>query len=52
MTAHSIKLTGLTAGTTYFFRVRSADGSGNATTAPDTPASFKTYDRPGAGRRR
>ena len=43
VTAHSIKLTGLTAGTTYFFRVRSADGSGNATTAPDTPASFKTY---------
>ena len=43
VTAHSIKLTGLTPGTTYFYRVRSADGSGNATTAPDPPATFKTY---------
>ncbi len=43
VTAHSVRLTGLTAGTTYFFRVRSADGSGNATTAPATPLSFKTY---------
>ena len=43
VTSHSIRLTGLTAGTTYFYRVRSADGSNNATTAPASPLSFKTY---------
>ena len=46
MTAHSVRLTGLTAGTTYHYRVRSADGAGNATTsplAPAAPATFKTW---------
>ena len=43
VTAHSVRLTGLTAGTTYFFQVRSADGAGNATTAPATPQTFKTF---------
>jgi Purple acid Phosphatase, N-terminal domain len=43
VTSHSVRLTGLTAGTTYFYRVRSADGSNNATTAPATPLTFKTY---------
>ncbi len=40
VTAHSVRLTGLTPGTTYHYRVRSADASGNAATAPSTPASF------------
>ena len=46
VTNHSVQLSGLTAGTTYHFRVRSADGSGNATTsplAPAAPATFKTW---------
>ena len=34
VTAHSVRLTGLTPGITYHYRVRSADGSGNASTAP------------------
>jgi hypothetical protein len=40
VTAHSVRLTGLTPGTTYHYTVRSVDGSGNATTAPSTPATF------------
>jgi len=46
VTAHSMRLTGLTPGTMYHFRVRSADGSGNATTsplAPAAPATFSTF---------
>jgi purple acid phosphatase-like protein len=45
VTAHSVRLTGLTPGTTYNYRVRSADGSANATTAPaaaNPPATFRT----------
>ncbi|MDP9136353.1 MAG: fibronectin type III domain-containing protein, partial [Actinomycetota bacterium] len=42
VSAHSVRLTGLTPGTTYHYRVRSADGSGNAATAPSTPATFAT----------
>ena len=41
VTAHSVRLTGLTPGTTYHYRVRSADGSGNATTAPSTPGDVR-----------
>jgi len=40
VTAHSVRLTGLTPGTTYHYRVSSADGSGNAATAPATPNTF------------
>ena len=43
MTSHSVDLTGLAAGTTYYYRVRSADPSGNATTSPaaaGAPAAF------------
>ena len=40
-TAHSVRLTGLTPGATYHYRVRSADGSDNAATAPaGAPATF------------
>ncbi len=45
VTAHMVTLTGLLPNTTYFYRVRSADASGNAATAPrasDPPASFVT----------
>ena len=43
LTAHSLTLTGLTQGTTYYFRVTSANASGFASTSPVTanaPASF------------
>ena len=49
-TSHTMTLTGLTAGTTYYYRVTSADGSGNSTTSPasgSAPASFTTTT-PGA----
>ena len=45
VTAHSVTLTGLTPGTRYYYRVRSADSSGNARTSPDAasaPATFST----------
>ena len=43
VTAHSVRLTGLTPGASYHYRVRSADGAGNATTSPaavSPPATF------------
>jgi hypothetical protein len=43
VTSHNVTLTGLTQGTTYFFRVTSVDASGNSATSPATagaPASF------------
>jgi Domain of unknown function (DUF4082)/Bacterial Ig-like domain/Bacterial Ig domain/Purple acid Phosphatase, N-terminal domain len=43
VTSHSVDLSGLTAGTTYYYRVRSVDPSGNATTSPaaaNAPATF------------
>jgi phosphodiesterase/alkaline phosphatase D-like protein len=47
VTGHSITLTGLTATTTYYYRVTSVDSSGNSVTSPVTtgsPASFITVD--------
>jgi len=44
-TAHSVALTGLAPGTTYYYRVRSGDASGNAATSPaaaSPPATFAT----------
>ena len=44
VTAHSVRLTGLTPSATYHYRVRSADESGNATTDPaaaSAPATFR-----------
>jgi regulation of enolase protein 1 (concanavalin A-like superfamily) len=41
-TAHSVALTGLTPSTQYFYRVTSADASGNAASAPATAATFTT----------
>jgi hypothetical protein len=40
---HTVTLSGLVEGTTYFYRVTSADASGNGATAPATPASFTTH---------
>ena len=45
VTSHSVNLTGLTPGTTYFFRVRSTDAATNEATSPvaaNPPASFTT----------
>ena len=49
-TSHTVTLTGLTAATTYYYRVTSVDASGNSTTSPvsgSAPASFATT-APGA----
>ncbi len=46
-TSHSVGLTGLAEGTTYYYRVTSADEAGNSTTSPattDAPASFAVDD--------
>ena len=45
VTSHSVTLTGLTAGTVYYFRVTSADAANNSSTSPVTsgaPATFTT----------
>ncbi len=45
VTSHSVELTGLEPGTTYHYRVISADADGNSATSPpggDAPASFET----------
>ena len=42
VTSHLVGLSGLTAGTTYFYEVRSTDGSGNATT-DDNGGSYYTF---------
>ena len=43
VTSHSVNLTGLSANTTYHFRVRSADGAANAATSPAPPGSPLTF---------
>jgi hypothetical protein len=45
VTSHSVTLTGLNDDTTYFFRVRSTDGSGNGPTV-SSELSFKTDPTP------
>ena len=40
LTSHSIVLTGLSSGMTYYFRVTSADASSNCTTEPVSPATL------------
>ena len=42
VTDHAVELTGLQPGTTYLYRVTSADAAGNSTTSPATAASFST----------
>src|SRR5207247_6450614 len=45
VTSHTLTLTGLAASTTHYYRVTSADASGNSATSPNPPApplSFTT----------
>jgi hypothetical protein len=42
VTSHTILLTGLTPGATYYYNVTSEDLSGNSSTAPVSPLSFTT----------
>jgi hypothetical protein len=42
-TSHSVALTGLVTGTTYYYRVVSADAAGNTATSPTTSAAPLTY---------
>ena len=44
VTAHSVNLTGLTSQTTYHYRVKSADGSGNSASSADY--TFTTLNQP------
>src|SRR5450755_870500 len=47
VTNHSVSLSGLALGITYYFRVTSVDASGTSATSPSTsgsPASFTTID--------
>jgi hypothetical protein len=39
LTSHSVQLTGLTPGTTYYFRVTSADAQSNSAMSPNPPAA-------------
>jgi hypothetical protein len=51
-TAHSVRISGLTAGTTYYYRVASGDFVGNVASSPASPApplSFKTLSSPQLG---
>ena len=43
-TSHSVALTGLASGTTYYYQVTSVDPSGNSATSPSAAASFGTTD--------
>jgi phosphodiesterase/alkaline phosphatase D-like protein len=44
--SHSLALTGLTPGTTYYYRVVSADGAGNSATEPNPPTSPLSFTTP------
>ena len=49
VTTHSLQLTGLTPGTTYYYRVTSVDAANNSATSPDpsaVPLSFVTLTPP------
>jgi hypothetical protein len=48
-TGHEVLLTGLTAGTQYYYRVTSADAVGNSASAPASPATFTTNNPPPPG---
>lgn len=43
VTSHSITITGLTAGATYYFRVTSADSLNNSATSPTPPAEPASF---------
>lgn len=46
VTSHTMVLTGLVSGTTYHFRVTSADGAANSTTAPASPSAPLQFTMP------
>ncbi|MEQ1676155.1 MAG: N,N-dimethylformamidase beta subunit family domain-containing protein [Chitinophagaceae bacterium] len=46
VTNHTITLTGLSSGTTYHFRVTSADAAANSTTEPASPAAPLSFTMP------
>ena len=46
VTSHSLPLTGLTAGTTYYYRVTSVDAATNSATSPTAPAAPLTFVTP------
>lgn len=46
LTSHSLELTGLLPGTSYYFRVRSADAVGNSATSPALPYLPLTFVTP------
>jgi hypothetical protein len=48
VSAHSMQITGLTPGATYYFRVSSADAAGNSATSPASPAAPASFDVPPA----
>ena len=48
-TAHKLELTGLSPGTTYFFRVRSVDAVGNAADSPATSGPPNSFQTPAGG---
>jgi hypothetical protein len=47
-TTHSAALSGLSAGTTYYYRVTSADAAGNSTTDPITSSAPRSFQVPAA----
>jgi len=48
LTSHSLQLSGLEPGATYYFRVTSADGEANSVTAPESPLAPGTFQTPPA----
>jgi hypothetical protein len=48
VSSHSMQITGLTPGTTYYFRVSSADAAGNSATSPAPPAAAASFNVPAA----
>ncbi|WP_161597210.1 N,N-dimethylformamidase beta subunit family domain-containing protein, partial [Dyadobacter flavalbus] len=48
VTSHTVTFSGLTAGTTYYFRVVSADAAGNSTVMPATSAAALSFTTPAA----
>jgi hypothetical protein len=43
VSSHSVQVSGLTAGATYFYRVTSADAAGNSATSPVPPAAPASF---------
>jgi hypothetical protein len=48
VSAHSMQISGLTPGATYFYRVTSADAAGNSATSPAPPAAAASFNVPAA----